>query len=214
MNAIEFNDAELSEMKRFYLAQLAEAEGKVAHIKGVLAKLGAPVVASAVQAASLVDAPVAGAVATEEESTVEEVPSGEARKAYVSYIPVEYTKRGRSATRKRERKSKWATYIANTLRNKGDFMTVNEIIEQAMKRTANQEAGEQSVRGGVTGSLNRLSKEYFRLRTLQVEGRRGRYYGLSVWFNKDGSLKSGFGERFGPLNITVKAATDTSSDED
>lgn len=205
MNIIEFNDAELNEMKRFYLAQLAEAEGRVAHIRGVLAKLGAPL-ATAEASNPIVEEVVAES--TEAQDTVA------TRNAIVSYIPEEYTKRGPGSKRKKERKSKWATYVMNTLRSKGDLMTAADIVNHAMKRTANQEAGELTVRGGINGTLNRLATEYFRLRTVNVEGFRGRYYGLSGWFNKDGSLKKGFGEKFGNLNITVKDAADSGSDED
>lgn len=204
MNTIEFNDTELSEMKRFYMAQLAEAESKVAHIRGVLAKLGSPVAAS-----SIAVEPAAAAVEEAEPEAEEEV-----RNATVSFIPEEYTKRGPGSKRKKERKSKWATYIMNTLRSKGELMTATEVVAHAMKRTVNQEAGELTVRGGINGSLNRLAKEYYRLRTLRVEGRRGRYYGLAGWFDKDGSLKPGFGERFGKLNITVASPEDADSAED
>jgi hypothetical protein len=211
MNIIEFNDLELSEMKQFYLAQLVEAENKVAHLKGVLAKLGAPVAA----AAPALPAPQPLIVeAVVESKPKQAVVEDEVKQAYISYIPVEYTKRGRGSKRKKERKSKWATYIVNTLRSKGEPMTTNEILEHAMRRTANQEAGEPSVRGGIASSLNRLSKEYFRLRTLNVDGRRGRYYGLAVWFNLDGTFKPGFGERFGKLNMTVRDAVDADTDED
>jgi hypothetical protein len=208
MSTIEFNDSELNEMKRFYLTQLAEAEGKVAHIKGVLAKLGSPVAAAA--------APVAVAEATVAEEAAAEAPavSEEVREATVSFIPEEYTKRGPGSKRKKERKSKWATYIMNTLRSKGELMTATEVVNHAMKRKPAQDAGELTVRGGINGSLNRLATEYFRLRTLRVEGRRGRYYGLAGWFNKDGSLKPGFGERFGKLNITIANANDADSGED
>lgn len=214
MSTIEFNDAELSEMKRFYLAQLAEAESKVAHIKGVLLKLGSPVASAPAPVVTAVVMQEAAPTPTLPATSSAEIIPNEVKSASVSYIPVEYTKRGRGSKRKKERKSKWSTYITNTLRTRGELLTANEIIEHAMKRTANQEAGEPSVRGGISGSLSRLSKEYFRLRVLQVEGRRGRYYGLAVWFNFDGSLKSGFSERFGKLSITVKDAIDTSSDED
>jgi hypothetical protein len=212
MSTIELNESELNEMKRFYLSQLAEAENRVAHIKGVLAKLGTPVASAAVIVAEVSNAVVEAA----EEAQVEMAQGAdmEVREATVSYIPEEYTKRGPGSKRKKERKSKWATYILNTLRSKGELMTASEVVAHAMKRTANQESGELTVRGGINGSLNRLAGEYFRLRTLQVEGRRGRYYGLSTWFNKDGSLKPGFGERFGKLNITVKDAVDATSDED
>ncbi|MCF8256667.1 MAG: hypothetical protein K9J06_03890 [Flavobacteriales bacterium] len=208
MSTIEFNESELNEMKRFYLTQLAEAESKVAHIKGVLAKLGSPVASVA--------APVAVAETAMAEEVAAEAPADilEVHEAMVSYIPDEYTKRGPGSKRKKERKSKWSTYIMNTLRSKGELMTASEVVNHAMKRKPAQDAGELTVRGGINGSLNRLAREYFRLRTLQVEGRRGRYYGLAGWFNKDGSLKPGFGERFGKLNITVKDAVETGSDED
>jgi hypothetical protein len=212
MSTIELNDSELNEMKRFYLSQLAEAENRVAHIKSVLAKLGAPV-ASAATIATEVSEVVSTMAEDAERDSAPEVDM-EVREATVSYIPEEYTKRGPGSKRKKERKSKWATYILNTLRSKGELMTASEVVAHAMKRTTNQEAGELTVRGGINGSLNRLAGEYFRLRTLQVEGRRGRYYGLSTWFNKNGSLKPGFGERFGKLNITVKDAVDATSDED
>lgn len=201
MNTIEFNDAELSEMKRFYLAQLAEAESRVAHIKGVLSKLGAPV--------SSVPATI---VEVSQDKSAES--DDEMRNAIVSFMPEGYMKRGRGSERKKERKSKWGTYVMNTLRSRGDLMTASEVVAHAMKRASNQEAGELTVRGGINGSLNRLAKEYFRLRTLRVEGRRGRYYGLAGWFNADGSLKPGFGERFGKLNITVADPLDSDSGED
>ncbi len=212
MSTIELNESELNEMKRFYLSQLAEAESRVAHIKSVLAKLGAPVASAAVVAVEVAEAVLEAAETSQQES--EQGADVEVREATVSFIPEEYTKRGPGSKRKKERKSKWATYILNTLRSKGELMTASEVVAHAMKRTANQEAGELTVRGGINGSLNRLASEYFRLRTLQVEGRRGRYYGLATWFNKDGSLKPGFGERFGKLNITVKDAVDAASDED
>lgn len=208
MSTIEFNDSELNEMKRFYLTQLAEAESKVAHIKGVLAKLGSPV-------ASVAPVAVADTAAAEEEVAAEApAVAEEVREATVSFIPEEYTKRGPGSKRKKERKSKWATYIMNTLRSKGELMTATEVVNHAMKRKPAQDAGELTVRGGINGSLNRLATEYFRLRTLRVEGRRGRYYGLAGWFNKDGSLKPGFGERFGKLNITIASTNDGDSGED
>jgi len=207
MSTIEFNDSELNEMKRFYLTQLAEAESKVAHIKGVLAKLGSPV-------ASVAPVAVAETAAAEEVAAEAPAVAEEVREATVSFIPEEYTKRGPGSKRKKERKSKWATYIMNTLRSKGELMTATEVVNHAMKRKPAQDAGELTVRGGINGSLNRLATEYFRLRTLRVEGRRGRYYGLAGWFNKDGSLKPGFGERFGKLNITIANANDADSGED
>lgn len=207
MNTIEFNDSELSEMKRFYLAQLAEAEGKVAHIKGVLAKLGSPVEAASAPVV-VAESPVVEESAPEA-ADVSAEGLEEVREAVVSFIPEEYTKRGPGSKRKKERKSKWATYIMNTLRSKGELMTATEVVNHAMKRKPAQDAGELTVRGGINGSLNRLATEYFRLRTLRVEGRRGRYYGLAGWFNKDGSLKPGFGERFGKLNITIASSNDT-----
>lgn len=209
MNTIELNESELNEMKRFYLSQLAEAENRVAHIKGVLAKLGSPV--ASVAAAAPLQETLTEEPAVETETSVEDT---EVRQAVVSYIPDEYTKRGPGSKRKKERKSKWTTYILNTLRSKGELMTASEVVAHAMKRASNQEAGEQTVRGGINGSLNRLASEYFRLRTLQVEGRRGRYYGLATWFSKDGSLKPGFGERFGKLNITIASPNDADSGED
>lgn len=210
MNTFEFNDAELNEMKRFYLSQLAEAESRVNHIKGMLAKLGE----SGVAASS--SSPVLAAIeapSLPDEVAIEEQPADDVRRAYVSYIPVEYTKRGRGSKRKKDRKSKWGNYITTVLRSKGEPMTVNEILEHAMKRTANQEAGEASVRGGIASSLNRLAKEYYRLRTINVEGRRGRYYGLAIWFNLDGTFKPGFGDRFGKIEVYLKDAADTSDGE-
>jgi hypothetical protein len=198
MSLIEFNEAELSEMKRFYHAQLAEAEGKVAHLKSILAKLGAPV---AVQTEVVATAPVASAEVVEEVA----VPAvaEESRQAYVSYVPEEFMKRGRGAVRRKERKSKWATYITNVLRSNGDLMTASEIVNHALRRSTYQEMGEGTVRGGIAASLNRMANEHYRLRTLRVEGHRGRYYGLTGWFEKNGDLKEDFGKRFGKLDITI-----------
>ncbi len=198
MSLIEFNEAELSEMKRFYLAQLAEAEGKVAHLKSVLAKLGAPVAVQTEVAATepAVSVETVEAVA---EPAIEE----ESRKAFVSHVPEGYLKRGRGAVRRKERKSKWATYITNVLRSNNDLMTAGEIVGHALRRSTYQEMGEGTVRGGIAASLNRMANEHYRLRTLRVEGHRGRYYGLTGWFEKDGSLKEDFGKRFGKLDITI-----------
>jgi hypothetical protein len=201
MSLIEFNEAELSEMKRFYLAQLGEAEAKVAHLKSILAKLGAPVAAESESAAP--------AVAEEAVEATPEVQE-EARKAFVSHVPEEFLKRGRGAARRKERKSKWATYITNVLRSNGDLMTAGDIVSHALRRSTYQEMGEGTVRGGIAASLNRMTNEHYRLRTMRVEGHRGRYYGLTGWFKKDGSLKEEFGQRFGRLDITV---ADTGSDD-
>lgn len=201
MSLIEFNEAELSDMKRFYLAQLAEAEGKVAHLKSILAKLGAPVTVHVEVAAAV--APTVTEEVAETVVTPAAVIEQELRRAFVSHVPEGFLKRGRGAVRRKERKSKWATYITNVLRANGDLMTAGEIVGHALRRSTYQDMGEGTVRGGIAASLNRMANEHYRLRTLRVEGHRGRYYGLTGWFEKSGSLKEDFGKRFGNLDITI-----------
>jgi hypothetical protein len=217
MNVIEFNDVELAEMKRLYQSQLLEAESKVAHLKSILGKLSGSVPSEISKSNEVAVIPM-NATGIQEDSEpiglVSESLKDNVKQAYISFIPAEFTKLGRGSKRKKERKSKWSTYILNLLRTKGEPMTVNEIVEHAMKRTANIEAGEPSVRGGISSSLSRLSKEYFRVRTLQVDGRRGRYFCLSVWFDANSKFKGDFGQRFGQLNMNVKDALDASSEED
>lgn len=217
MNVIEFNDVELAEMKRLYQSQLIEAEGKVAHLKSILIKLGGSVpleISKSQETAVMPVKTISVQEVLEPAELISESLKDDIKQAYISFIPAEFTKLGRGSKRKKERKSKWSTYILNLLRTKGEPMTVNEIVEHAMKRTANIEAGEPSVRGGISSSLSRLSKEYFRLRTLQVDGRRGRYFCLSVWFDSNSEFKADFGQRFGKLKMNVKDALDASSDED
>lgn len=217
MNVIEFNDVELAEMKRLYQSQLIEAEGKVAHLKSILIKLGGSVpleISKSQETAVMPVKTISVQEVLEPAELISESLKDDIKQAYISFIPAEFTKLGRGSKRKKERKSKWSTYILNLLRTKGEPMTVNEIVEHAMKRTANIEAGEPSVRGGISSSLSRLSKEYFRVRTLQVDGRRGRYFCLSVWFDSNSEFKADFGQRFGKLKMNVKDALDASSDED
>lgn len=192
-----FNETELTEMRQFYLSQLADAEKKVSHIRGILAKLGG-VEGGEMSAAAPVAAPAVAEVAA---------PAAESKAvtAYVSFLADDMLpKRGRGSNRPKERKSEWGQYVQNTLRQQGRLMTLGEMVDHAMKRSKNQERGEGKVRLSLAGPINRMVNNTFRLRSMRIEGKRSPFYGLSTWFNADGSLKAPFNAQFGKVNVVLK----------
>jgi|GEM_PF-4458452 len=192
-----FNETELSEMRQFYLSQLADAEKKVSHIRGILAKLGGveggEVVASAPAAVAEAAAPAAPAA------------EGKAVTAYVSFLAEDMMpKRGRGSNRPKERKSEWGLYVQNTIRQQNRLMALGELVDHAMKRAKNQERGEAKVRLSMAGPINRMVNSTFRLRSMRIEGKRSPFYGLAGWFNVDGSLKAPYNAQFGKVNVVLK----------
>jgi hypothetical protein len=191
-----FNETELSEMRQFYLSQLADAEKKVSHIRGILIKLGG------VEGGEI-SAPAAAAPVAEEVAA----PAAEAKvvTAYVSYLAEDMLpKRGRGSNRPKERKSEWGQYVQNTLRQQNRLMTLGEMVDHAMKRAKNHERGENKVRLSLSGPINRMVTNTFRLRSMRIEGKRSPFYGLAGWFNADGSLKAPYNAQFGNVNVVLK----------
>ena len=194
MKNIQLSEGELLQMKQLYLTQLADAQRKVDHLKAMLAKLGDNTV---VQEANNISE-----VSTDSELSTDVTG---VRSATVSFIPKHLIpKRGRGGSKlPKGRKSKWGSYIQGQIRVGNRLLTSAQLLEAAMKRTKNKANGEEKTKQAIAGSLHRLTKVTYKLRTIRVDGISGLYYGLASWFTSEGQLKPRF-DQFGNIDCRVK----------
>lgn len=165
MKKVILSASELENFKVYCLNELSKAKSRTMQMEDILNALSS-------------DNPevVVGIESSDEISTksVDESISNE------SLIPKKYTHLKKTL--------KWNEFILNTITKNETVMTANEIIKSAYAELNVSEADKQKVRLSISSILNHMLNIDKVIKAHAVEGVRGRFYGLSTWFNENGLL--------------------------
>jgi len=173
METIKLPDAELSEMKQFYVEEYERTQKRLQHIKSVLARLGITD-RDLEQGIPQVQAGITGIVKTgpEQPTGKKEGRTGSARKA----------------RKKKGRKSKWELLIMKRLRQLDRPVTYDELADEIMTSSKLPESQRKSTKQAVVNVVFRLRNRDQKLDTFSI-GRREKYIALKGWFEKPGEIK-------------------------
>jgi hypothetical protein len=173
METIKLPDAELSEMKEFYVEEYERTQKRLQHIKSVLAQLGITD-RDLEQGIPQVQAGIA-----EKVKTGPEQPTGKKESR---------TGTARKARKKKGRKSKWELLIMKRLRQLDRPVTYDELTDEIMTSSKLPESQRKSTKQAVVNVVFRLRNRDQKLDTFSV-GKREKYIALKGWFEKPGEIK-------------------------
>lgn len=165
MKKVILSTSELENFKAYCLNELSKAKSRTVQMEGILNALSSD------------DPEVKVGNELSEENSIKDVI--EARNDD-STIPKKYTHLKKTL--------KWNEFILNTITKNETVMTANEIIKSAYAELNVSEADKQKVRLSISSILNHMLNTDKVIKAHAVEGVRGRFYGISAWFNENGLL--------------------------
>lgn len=168
MKKIVLSDNEVADFKAFCLSELEKCHARIRQIQGILGHLGTD---------------VSDIVGEELPATVTKQMRAEA------YNEVDVNQK-KKKNRRKKKKVKWADFITNTIRSKETVMLANEIIQAAYDEFDVPDDEKQKVRMSLSSILTRMLNQEKILKTYAVDGIRGRFYGLTEWFDDKEELAS------------------------
>jgi len=183
MENLKLPEAEIAEMKTFYLEEYDRAVKRLQHIKTVLDRLGAD--------------------AETDVETILPVRKSAAKKAE-SPSPVPSRKRKKSG-----RKSKWELLILKRMRQLDKPVTYDELTEEIMNFSKLPESKKKSTKQAVVNVVFRLRNRDRKLDTFSI-GTREKYIALKNWFENPGEIKKEYAakiEKPAPARKTASART-------
>jgi len=162
METLKLPDAELAEMKQFYLEEYDRTSKRLTHIMSILKRLG---------------------IESPEEGTVELIARG------LSGGNGSSLEKGTSKPRKRSgRKSKWELLIMKRMRQLDRPVTYDELTDEIMAFSKLPEEKRTSTKQAVVNVIFRLRSRDKKLDTFSV-GTREKYIALKSWFAGPGEIK-------------------------
>ena len=95
-------------------------------------------------------------------------------------------------------KSKWGKIILDLLRQHDKPIKFNDLVEEAINKFDIPKDKYKNVRQAITNSSFQLRNRHKKIRNFKVNGERGKYVGLSRWFDKNGELKEKYKDESTP----------------
>ena len=162
MDTIKIQEAELAEMKQFYLEEYDRTSRRMSHIMAILKRLG-------------VEHP---------ENNTREIIEGKLFSGNAGTTAQGITKPGRKAGRK----SKWELLIMKRLRQLDKPVTYDELTDEIMAFSKLPEGKRTSTKQAVVNVIFRLRNRDKKLHTFSM-GTREKYIALKSWFDSPGKIK-------------------------
>jgi len=164
MKKIVLSDNEVADFKAFCLSELEKSHARIRQIQAILGHLGTDV----------------------SDIVTEEIPAGFSKQS--SNELASDINQKKKKNRRKKKKVKWADFILNTIRSKETVMLANEIIQAAYDEFDVPDEEKQKVRMSLSSILTRMLNQDKVVKTYAVDGIRGRFYGVSDWFNDKDEL--------------------------
>lgn len=183
MKSIKFTDKEITELKSFYRCEQKNIAERLEIIKGILSKVD-------IDEKQSVEKP--GRPGLSEASVIDRAErNGEETQATADKPEKKESQKPRKR-RKKARKSKWGSFILDLLKQQGRPIKFEHIVEEAIYKFEAPKEKHKNVKQSLTNSAFKLRKHQKKIHTLSIPGVRGKYVGLSRWFDKDGELKENY----------------------
>lgn len=180
MKSIEFTDSEIVELKKFYQQELETTRERLDSIEGILNRLDTDKGES------------------EENQVIPKQPDS---------LKTEKSSQPETRGKKRkESKSKWQSFILELLRQHVRPIIFDDIVEEAISEFNIPEDKYKNVRQAIINSSLRLITQHKKIKNFKVPGIKGKYYGLTNWFDKTGELKEKYKGKLTPT-LTEKPKT-------
>jgi hypothetical protein len=163
METLKLPEAEIAEMKSFYLEEYDRTVKRLQHIKSMLDRLGA-----------------------DTESDISFIPpelKAVPKKTAVAPATAPVKKRKRTG-----RKSKWELLILKRIRQLDKPVTYDELTDEIMNFSKLPESKKKSTKQAVVNVVFRLRNRDRKLDTFSI-GTREKYIALKNWFEKPGEIK-------------------------
>lgn len=164
MKKIVLSDNEVADFKAFCLSELEKSHARIRQIQAILGHLGTDV----------------------SDIVTEEIPAGFSKQS-INELASDVNQK-KKKNRRKKKKVKWADFILNTIRSKETVMLANEIIQAAYDEFDVPDEEKQKVRMSLSSILTRMLNQDKVVKTYAVDGIRGRFYGVSDWFNDKDEL--------------------------
>jgi hypothetical protein len=177
MDSVKLQEAELAEMKQFYLEEYDRVSRRLVHIMAILNRLGVKI----------------------PDNGMEDVGSlwkftGKPPSAAAGEIK----KKKRSG-----RKSKWELLIMKRLRQLDKPVTYEELTEEIMASSKIPEQKRNSTKQAVVNVIFRLRNRDRKLNTFSI-GTREKYIALRNWFDSKGEIKKEYAAKIKPAGSHSK----------
>lgn len=169
MKKIVLSENEVADFKTFCLSELEKAHARVRQLQAILARIGTDV----------------SDMANDEDDM-----STSFSQSMLAGASGDLEAPRRKKNRRKKKKVKWADFILNTIRDKSTVMLANEIIQAAYDEFEVPDDERQKVRMSLSSILTRMLNQEKVLKTYAVDGIRGRFYGLTEWFNDKEELNA------------------------
>lgn len=175
MDTSKFQETELAEMRQLYQEELDKTLKRLAHIKGVLEKLG-----------------VKEQVIKIEVNTVETdiaqskpVPVNIPAEKVVSANPIVKRKRKKTTATK----SVWEDLLVKRLRALGKPLTYDQITDEVMLFGKIESKDRETIKKTLLNVITRLRRQKKKVDAYYPAGTKDRFIGLKRWFESPGELK-------------------------
>jgi len=166
MKKIVLSDNEVADFKAFCLSELEKSHARIRQIQAILGHLGTDV----------------------SDIVSEEIPVTFQKQTRAEAFAEAEMNQKKKKNRRKKKKVKWADFILNTIRAKETVMLANEIIQAAYDEFDVPDDEKQKVRMSLSSILTRMLNQEKVVKTYAVDGIRGRFYGVSEWFDDKDEL--------------------------
>lgn len=178
MDSVKLQEAELAEMKQFYLEEYDRISRRLVHITAILNRLGVKIPDNGL----------------EELSSFWQFP----RK------PVSAPAGGKKQRKRSGRKSKWELLIMKRLRQLDKPVTYEELTDEIMAASRIPDQKRNSTKQAVVNVVFRLRNRDKKLNTFSV-GTREKYIALRSWFDSKGEIKKEYAAKIKPARPASKS---------
>ena len=173
MSTINFNDAEITEMRQFYQEELNTTLRKLQHIKKILERLGS---------SHQIEINIGGGQS--------DVPQASFLEPKQASLPADISKGSHSRSRRKKTgpKSMWEPLILKRMRQLNRPLSYDELTQEIMVFAKIPSEKKASVKQAITNVIFRLRNRDKKLDTFSL-GSREKYIALRSWFDEAGDLK-------------------------
>lgn len=202
MKNIEFTDSEIAELRNFYQQQLEKTLEKLETIKGILNKIDTD--EKETEETQVTSKPPDTLEIDEKERTEPITPRPSDTLKIDKVEQIEPKKR-----KKKVIKSKWGKFILDLLKQHDRPVKFDDIVEEAIYKFKIPEDKYKNVRQAITNSSFILRIRHKKTRNFKLIGEKGKYCGLTRWFDKNGELN----EKYKKERIPTLTEKDTTQKE-
>lgn len=209
MKEIKLSENEVNELVDLYQTEIDRARRRIENLQSILKKLTKETASKtrgkkAATKSTNTKGKTSAKKELEEtvETAAEEVKKSDKKKR-TTKSKAAPKKRGRKPKKTRksikkgngEAKVKWVELIQTILAEKQNLLLASSLTLEAMTRLGIDEVERDRVRMAISTNLTKLTKYDGVLKKYTIEGQKGAFYGLSEWFNEDGTLKGDYKNR-------------------